>query len=238
MRQDAAADAARLFTLFFDRFHVSVAGSYRANKPIVETLDKVIGPDDMVGVMTPEMSPGAITYSRRTSSIERMITDNWAWGIKDQVAQLSPRESGFEQCYPPNLYPGIAAKMIARLREQQTLDALDGLVTHLEGLRPERKFVMIFTEGWPLYQRDETAGRRPRRPGAASRTRSAPIRSPAASAGPARPTRGAACRKVVRGVRARARSCWRSSITRSSSASCCSAPIAPTSASIRSTRAG
>ncbi len=156
--RDAAADAARLFTVFFDRFHVSVAGSYRANKPIVEALDKIIGADDMIGVMTPEMSPTAITYSRRTSSIERMITDNWAWGIKDQVAQRSPRESGFEQCYPPTLYPGIAAKMIARLREQQTLAALAGLVTRLGELRPERKFVMLFTEGWALYQRDEQLG--------------------------------------------------------------------------------
>ena len=156
--RDAAADAARLFTVFFDRPHVSVAGSYRANKPIAETLDKVIGPDDMIGIMTPEMSPGAITYSRRTANVERMITDTWAWGIKDQVAQLSPRESAFEQCYPAHRYPGIAASMIARLREQQTLQALDGLVTRLDGLRPERKFVLLFTEGWALYQRDERLG--------------------------------------------------------------------------------
>jgi VWFA-related protein len=156
--RDEAANAARLFTIFFDRFHVSVTGSYRANKPIVETLDKVIGPDDMLGVMTPDMSPSAITYSRRTSSVERMITDNWAWGVKDQVAQMSPKEASFEECYSPVRYPGIAAKMIARLREQQTLDALDGLVTRLDGLRLERKFVLVFTEGWALYQRDEQLG--------------------------------------------------------------------------------
>ena len=42
--------------------------------------------------------------------------------------------------------------MIGRLREQHTLDALKALVVHLEGLRPERKFVMVFTEGWPLYR--------------------------------------------------------------------------------------
>src|SRR6478736_2906591 len=51
-----AADSARLFTLFFDRFFVQLEGSYHAQKPIIDTLDKVIGPDDMVGVMTPEMS--------------------------------------------------------------------------------------------------------------------------------------------------------------------------------------
>lgn len=156
--REAAADAARLFTIFFDRFHVSTAGSYRANKPIVDTLDKIIGPEDMLGVMTPEMSPGAITYSRRTSGVEKLITDNWAWGVKDQVAQMSPKELGYEECYSPVRYPGIAAAMIARSREQQTLNSLDALVTHLEGLRPERKFVLLFTEGWALYQRDERLG--------------------------------------------------------------------------------
>ena len=158
--QQQTGTAARLFTIFFDRLHVSVAGAYHANKPIVETLDRVIGPDDLVGTMTPEMSPSSITYNRRTTSIERMLTDNWAWGIKGQLNQYSPAEEALLQCYPDGgETAGIAARMIARMREEQTLDALDGLVTHLEGLRPERKFVLIFTEGWPLYQRDENLGR-------------------------------------------------------------------------------
>ncbi|MFA5907139.1 MAG: VWA domain-containing protein [Vicinamibacterales bacterium] len=152
MRQEAN-DAARVFTLFFDRPHVSLSGSYHAKKPIVETLDRVIGPDDLVGVMTPEMSPSAITYSRRTSSIERMVTDTWHWGVKDRITAETPRERAIRECYPGS---SIADEMIARLRERDTLDALDHLVTHLEGLRPERKFVMVFTEGWPLYKQSDT----------------------------------------------------------------------------------
>ncbi len=158
MRQDVA-DSARTFTLFFDRFHVSVAGAYHANTPVIATLDTLIGQDDMVGVMTPEMSATSITYSRRTSNIERYLTDAWAWGIKDQVNTFSPQEQSFHECYPQVKYGFIADEMVARMREQQTLDALDGLVTHLDGLRPERKFVLVFTEGWPLYQRDEKLGR-------------------------------------------------------------------------------
>jgi len=159
MQQDAAS-AARLFTLFFDRYHVSVAGSYHANKPIVQTLDKVIGQDDMVGVMTPDMSPTSITYSRRTSNIERYVTDTWAWGVKDQILTAGPMEQAFYECYPEgDNYGYTAAQLIARMREQKTLDALDSLVTHLEGLRPERKFVMVFTEGWPLYQRSDRLAR-------------------------------------------------------------------------------
>jgi VWFA-related protein len=150
-----------VFTLFFDRFHVSLAGSYHAQKPIVDTLERLIGPDDLVGVMTPEMSATGITYSRRTASIERLVTDTWFWGQKGRLSEETPKEQAIRACYPTgdDRYRGIADAMIARLREQATLDALDGLVTHLDGLRPERKFVMLFTEGWALYQRDETLGR-------------------------------------------------------------------------------
>jgi VWFA-related protein len=144
----AAADSARVFTLYFDNLRVSLPGSYHAQKPIIETLDKVIGPDDMVGVMTPQMSPSSITYSRRTSSIERMVTDTWTWGKRDSMIPQSPQEDAFIACFGEKL----AAPFIQRMREQQTLDSLDALVAHLEVMRPERKFVMVFTEGWPLYR--------------------------------------------------------------------------------------
>lgn len=153
-----AADSARLFTLFFDRWSVQISGSYRARKPIIDTLDKVIGPDDLVGVMTPEMSPGSITYSRRTGSIERAVTDTWYWGAKNTL-QSTPREDSIRACYQTDETRDLAAKMIARLREQETLHALDALVAHLEVLRPERKFVMVFTEGWSLFRPDDSLSR-------------------------------------------------------------------------------
>lgn len=155
MRQEAG-DAARVFTLFFDRMFVSLSGSYQARQPIVETLDRLIGPDDLVGVMTPEMSPGSVTYSRRTTSIERYVTDTWHWGERDRAAARfarTPQEQMLEDCYLP--YPDIYGELIMRHREQQTLDALENLVVYLEGLRPERKFVMVFTEGWPLYRQND-----------------------------------------------------------------------------------
>lgn len=152
------ADAARVFTLFFDRFHVQLAGSYHARKPIIETLDKIIGPDDLIGVMTPEMSAMSVTYSRRTGSIERAVTDTWHWGEKNRISMAAtPEEQAIEMCYPRN--PEIVAAMIARLREKRTLDALRGLVVHLDVMRPERKFVMVFTEGWVLYRPDPTLAR-------------------------------------------------------------------------------
>ena len=152
------ADAARVFTLFFDRFHVQLSGSYHARKPIIESLDRIIGPDDLVGVMTPEVSAQSVTYSRRTGSIERAVTDTWYWGEKNRVSPSStPEEQAIEMCYPT--HPDIVGAMIARMREKRTLDALRELVVHLDFLRPERKFVMVFTEGWPLYRPDPNLSR-------------------------------------------------------------------------------
>src|SRR5918995_7031803 len=50
-RNMAAQSDARLFVLFMDIWHVHVAGSHRSQKPIINLLDRVIGQDDMVGVM-------------------------------------------------------------------------------------------------------------------------------------------------------------------------------------------
>jgi len=157
--QQQAADSARLFTLFFDKWHVQLAGSYHAKKPIIDTLDRIIGPDDLVGLMTPEMSPSSVTYSHRTSSIERTVTDTWTWGAKNTTKDITPQEESIINCYGGGADRDIAGKMIARLREEQTLHALDALVTHLDGLRPERKFVMVFTEGWSLFRPDESLSR-------------------------------------------------------------------------------
>ena len=154
MRQEMQ-DSARVFTLFFDRLFVSLSGSYQARKPIIETMDRVIGPDDLIGVMTPDMSPGSITYSRRTESIERFVTGTWHWGQRDRsrLVPQSPQEEMLHDCYGG--HPDVVNELIARLRERQTLDALESLVIHLEGLRPERKFVMVFTEGWTLFRQND-----------------------------------------------------------------------------------
>ncbi|HEX6162010.1 MAG TPA: VWA domain-containing protein [Vicinamibacterales bacterium] len=155
MRQQAD-DAVRLFTLFFDPLSNSYASAYRVRQPLVDALEKVIGPDDAVGVMTPDMSPTGISYGKRTDTIERMISRWWDLGAKDRLGFRTDQEAAITGCYPPGdvATRGIAARMISILREQRTLDALESLVTHLDGLREDRKFVMVFTEGWMLHRPD------------------------------------------------------------------------------------
>ena len=131
-----ASSRARVFVLFLDAYHVSVEGSHRIRKPLVEALDRLIGPDDLIGVMTPEMSASDVTFSRKTTTIEGFITRYWPWGERDRVNSVDAREDQYRACYP-GVGPtpacrdddrGVADEMIARRRESLTLSALDDLV--------------------------------------------------------------------------------------------------------------
>jgi VWFA-related protein len=153
MRDRLAAPDTRAFVLFLDTLHVQIDGSYRAANPIARLLDRVIGADDLVGVMTPDISARNVTYSPRTTSIDRMLTDNWAWGQRGAVTGTDPREDELKQCYPdvPELgTAGIAADLIARRRERRVIAALEDLLDELERLREERTFVLLLSEGWTL----------------------------------------------------------------------------------------
>jgi VWFA-related protein len=159
--RDMARDpAARLFVLFMDLWHVQVAGSYRAQEPVAKMLDRVIGQDDMIGVMTTDMSARDLTFTRRGQSISAMLKRNWSWGERDALVSSDKREEEFKTCYPEQgAMAGVAAEMIRRRRAARTLDAIEGLIIHLEGVREERKFVFLLSEGWLLSGQDPQLAR-------------------------------------------------------------------------------
>ena len=165
-RARAAQPDARVFVLFLDTLHVQVEGSYRAQNPVATLLDRVVGEDDLVGVMTPEITARNMTFSPRTASIERMLSDNWAWGQRGRVTTADPREAQLEMCYPDSDdTAGWAKALIERRRERATLEALDDLIRQLEATREERSFVFLLTEGWILPGRDESLARPRKLPG-------------------------------------------------------------------------
>ena len=152
-RAMAADPRARVFVIFLDTYHTQVDGSHNMRLPVVRFLDRVIGQDDLVAVMTPEMSSAQLTLGRKTTVISQMMQDDWAWGRRGQITQ-DPKEQRYEQCYPSNRNDAdsVAREMIDRRREKLSLDALDDLIVHLQGLREERKAVLVISEGWTLFR--------------------------------------------------------------------------------------
>ncbi len=154
MRRAAQDPRARVFVLFLDPRHVDVDGSLRVRRPMIDALNKLIGDDDLIAVMTPDMAARGLTFSRRTGSIEQMLTPHW--GQENWMGSKDPVEARYDACYGPPIIDGewMAQQMILRRREGLVLDALDDLVKFLRGLREERKAVITISDGWPLYGPD------------------------------------------------------------------------------------
>ena len=159
-RAMAGDPRARVFVIFLDTLHTQVDGSHNMRLPVVRFLDRVIGQDDLVGVMTPEMSSTQLTLGRKTTVISQMMQDDWAWGRRGQITQ-DPKEQRYEQCYRSNRTDAdsVAREMIDRRREKLSLDALDDLIVHLQGLREERKAVLVISEGWALFRENPRLAR-------------------------------------------------------------------------------
>jgi VWFA-related protein len=148
-REMAADPRARIFVIFLDTYHTRFENSARMRGALLQFIDRVVGQDDFVGLMTPEMAATDVTLGRRTTVVSRLLNEN-SWGRRGRLADNDPIEDVWEACYTLD-DPRIAPEMKARRREKLSLDALEDLVVHLGGLRDERKAVLAVTEGWLQY---------------------------------------------------------------------------------------
>src|SRR3954451_13639588 len=50
----------RVFVIFLDTKNVSVEAAHNINEPLIRLIERVLGPDDLLGVMTTEMAANQI----------------------------------------------------------------------------------------------------------------------------------------------------------------------------------
>lgn len=157
--QDARS---RVFVVFVDTHTTMLDGRGDLRLSLLRFLDHLLGPTDLVGLMTPEMKASEVTLSRRSTVISDLANDvRWTGSIEKRP---DPKEFAWENCYPTRQgggYAGRLAEMKARYRGKGTLAALNDLVTRLRTLREERKAVLLVTGGWPFLGESTlvTAGR-------------------------------------------------------------------------------
>ena len=151
-RRLASDPRARVFVIFLDTYHTQIEGSATMRQPLMNFLNRVLGPDDMVAVMTPEMAATEITFARKTTVFSKMFDQNLFWGRRARLVDDDEREQLYQACYGPS--SPIALEMKERRREKVTLDAIEDLMIHLAGVREERKAILTVTEGWRLYTKN------------------------------------------------------------------------------------
>lgn len=174
--RQAADPRNRVFVVYLDTIHTTVAGGQHARQPLVDFLNRTIGAQDLFGVMTSRTPVGQLVFGRRLESIEGELERYWTWGRADRVEVLVTPESDYEKrlldCadrMPQTViaqlpYPGDETRrfqaftrlLVSLHREEQLMSNLLALMDRLGNLRDERKNVLFISEGWvPEGPREE-----------------------------------------------------------------------------------
>jgi hypothetical protein len=154
MLQALANPRSRIFLVFLDGPFVDDVHARSINEPLIKFLSTELADDDLVAVMTPNMSASQVAFGNKTEVIaEGVRTAWWSWGRqnRDLDPELDHRQIQYGLCYPNT---DVAGKMVARSRERNTLEALQDAVNYLASVREERKAIITVTEGWLLYRED------------------------------------------------------------------------------------
>ena len=152
-RQLAMDPRSRLFVFFLTTRNTTFGTSplIRDRFPLQQQINGLLGPNDLVAVMTPYMRIKDLTFDRRLPLNDGM----WFADMEND-----PKIALWNTCFPPGTAGSPVPEMRARYQELMTLEALDSLIAHLGGLRDERKHVFVVSNGFRLYRRNPMLGAR------------------------------------------------------------------------------
>ena len=147
---EAARDDVRLFGIFLDYYHTRRGASVSVRDPIAKFISTQLGPSDMVGLMYPLQPVSTLRMTRDHDLIMRGLGS--FVGRKGDYTPQNPME---EQ------YANYPAETVEVIRNQVSLSALKGLITHLGSLKEGRKALILVSEGYsntlPPQLRDPVA---------------------------------------------------------------------------------
>jgi VWFA-related protein len=138
----------RVFVIYLDLFHTTPAGSFYAREPLTDFLRRSIGPNDLFGVLTPEVPVTRLTFARLGETLASELSRYWPWGEDRET--LTPRNAAEVRLLAcgPTIEAGEA--LVRAFRNETTANSLDSLVALLGLLRDQRKHVLLVTEGWSM----------------------------------------------------------------------------------------
>jgi VWFA-related protein len=176
----------RVFVVFLDSYHTTVAGSHDIRTPLVDTLNRIIAPNDLYGLTTQYHRAKDLVLARKLNTLEDQLTRYWPWGERNRITrgvngQTDPMEDKLENCFhikhkkvtetqwvPENwiVHDGPVDRylddiLIERYREDKTLTKLEELIVYLGQLREARSTVLLVSDGWLLLDQRPDLTRQP-----------------------------------------------------------------------------
>ncbi|MCK7523840.1 MAG: hypothetical protein MZV64_42585 [Ignavibacteriales bacterium] len=82
------------------------ASAVNVRRPLINMLNRLAGPEDLIALMTPDMAASDITFTRRTDKIADLIDRAGFWGQRNELIKKDPIDQMYEQCYPPEAGSG------------------------------------------------------------------------------------------------------------------------------------
>ena len=157
---EASGEHARAFVVFLDTFHTSIEASPSMRLPVVRFLDRVIGKDDLVAVVTPELTVKELAFVHKAAVLSNIMQSQWDWARRGSATHGDPKEQLYDSCYPapgkPSRTDETASEMKGRRREGMALDTLGDIVTALASIRKERTAVLTISDGWVQYRENRS----------------------------------------------------------------------------------
>lgn len=140
---DMAADPRyRVFVIFVDMAYSGKTDIWYIQQPLVQFLDRILGPQDLFGFLTSRNSAKDLVLGRKSTVIQSQITDMFRSANidRDDADQLDGCQNG--------------GAIKGRHRADATYSALEGLVVQLGGIRQERKNIVFVSNLLPRWRPD------------------------------------------------------------------------------------
>ena len=204
----AAADPySRVFVVLLDTLHTTSPGSHVVQRPLMDVLNRLVTPDDLIGVLTQAERPTDLVLGRRLDAIEDLLKQYWARGEGHTLTDIGGSLAGIddsdrmeralESCFGARLVKkgdaltwepwyiddGPARRLfsevlIERRREDRVVSALERLVAHLGEIRNGRTVLLVVTGGWLWFPVDPPLAERLRETEAVTAPRPALFQPP------------------------------------------------------------
>jgi VWFA-related protein len=149
--EEEAPEAARsrVYVVYIDTHTTQLERESALRLSLVRFLDRLLRPNDLVGLMTPDMEAADVILGRRSTVISDVANDE-RWLRRSPDPREDLQEFAWENCFPSRGPggPSLIGEMKARRRAKETIESLQDLVVHLRDLREERKAVLLVTAGW------------------------------------------------------------------------------------------
>ena len=148
MKRGAPTCAVRVF---LDDYHVRQGSSMSVRTPLTKFIETQLGPSDMIGLMYPLQPLSSIRMTRNHEAVIGGIQQ-----FEGRKYDYRPKNEAEQQLA---FYP---AETVETIRNQVSLSALKGLITHMGSLKEARKALILVSEGYsdilPPQLRDAGVG--------------------------------------------------------------------------------